>query len=175
MVKLGMISGPLKYIDVARTTNTSLDVMLEKSIDLMEIETCQMRARFNMIHNVERKNITTLQFGTNLFLCLKQWRYWQQKQQWIKNGRNMKRFRRGTWQKSETNQRCSMKQGRRSLKFILPHWWTSVFWRMPNWRQITKNTKVELYSEETLWKMILDLMQYSPYKDHQHHKWRQQK
>ena len=25
---------------------------------------------------------------TNLFLCLKQWRYPQQKQQWIKNGRN---------------------------------------------------------------------------------------
>ena len=35
----------------------------------------------------------------NLFLCLKQWRYQQQKQQWIKNGRNLKRFWRGTWRK----------------------------------------------------------------------------
>ena len=38
----------------------------------------------------------------------------------------------------------------------------------------TKNSKVELYSEATLWKMILDLVQYSLNKDHQHHKWRQQ-
>ena len=32
----------------------------------------------------------------------------------------------------------------------------------------TKNTKVELYSEATLLKMILDLQQYLPNKDHQH-------
>ena len=87
---------------------------------------------------------------TNLFLCLKQWRYPQQRQQWVKNGRNLKRFRSGTWQKSEATQRWSMKQGRTAQKFILPHWRTSVFWRMPNWRQNTKNTKVELYSEATL-------------------------
>ena len=68
-----------------------------------------------------------------------------------------------------------MKQGRRAQKFILPPWWTSVIWRMPNLRQSTKNTKVELYSEATLWKMILDLMQYLPNKDHQYHKWQQQK
>ena len=68
-----------------------------------------------------------------------------------------------------------MKQGRRALEFILPHWWTSVIWRMLNWRQSTKNTKVELYSEATLWKMSLDLMQYSQNNDHQHHKWRQQR
>ena len=45
---------------------------------------------------------------------------------------------------------------------------------MPNWRQSTKNTKVELYSEEILWKMILDLMQYSLNSDHQQLKWRLQ-
>ena len=38
-----------------------------------------------------------------------------------------------------------------------------------------KNKKVELYSEATLWKMILDFMQYSLNRDHQHHKWQQQK
>ena len=32
---------------------------------------------------------------------------------------------------------------------------------MPNWRQSTKNIKVELYSEAILWKMIRGLMQYS--------------
>ena len=46
---------------------------------------------------------------------------------------------------------------------------------MPNWRQSTKNTKVELCSEATLWKMILDLMQRLQNKVHQHLKWQQQK
>ena len=35
---------------------------------------------------------------TNLFLCLKQWRYPQQKQQWIKIVKNLKRFQCGTKQ-----------------------------------------------------------------------------
>ena len=59
---------------------------------------------------------------TNLFLCLKPWRYPQQRQQWTKNGRNWKRFWRGTWRKSEVKKRWSMKQGRRAQKFVLPHW-----------------------------------------------------
>ena len=37
-----------------------------------------------------------------------------------------------------------MKQGRRAERFILPHRWISVIWRMTNWRQSTKKTKVEL-------------------------------
>ena len=58
---------------------------------------------------------------TNLFLCLKQWRYPQQKQQWIKNGGNLKRFRRGTWQKSEKirGDRWSKDEGHKS-SFCLP-------------------------------------------------------
>ena len=58
---------------------------------------------------------------TNLFLCLKPWRFPQPRQQWIKNGRNWKRFRRGTWRKSEVKKRWSMKQGRRAQNFIFPH------------------------------------------------------
>ena len=112
---------------------------------------------------------------TNLFLCIKLWKFLQQKQRWTRNGKNWRKFRRGMWRKSEIRKGWSMKQGRRAQKFILPHWWTYVIWRMPNWRQRTKNIKVELYSEATLWKMILDLMQYSQNNDHQHHKWRQQK
>ena len=42
--------------------------------------------------------------------------------------------------------RWLMKQGRRALQFILHHSWTYVIWKMLNWRQSTKNTKVELYS-----------------------------
>ena len=120
----------------------------------------------NLYRNIMRTILQekgTIQFSitiwyTNLFLCLKPWRYLQQKQQWIKNGRNLKRFRRGTWQKSEVSQRLSMKQEKKVAKCTSPHWWTSVIWSMPNWRQSTKNTKVELYSEATLWKMIQALM-----------------
>ena len=111
-------------------------------------------------------------WNTNLFLCLKQWRFPQQRQHWISNG---KRFRRGTWQKSEAKKEWSMKQGRRAQKFILPHWWTSVIWKMLNWRQSTKNTKVELHSEVILWKTIRCLMQYSLNKDLQRLKWQPQK
>ena len=38
-----------------------------------------------------------------------------------------------------------------------------------------QKTKVESYSEVILWKTIRCLMQYSPNKGHQHHKWQQQK
>ena len=74
-----------------------------------------------------------------------------------KEWEKLEKIRHGSWRKSEVNQR------------------SSVIWRMPNWRQSTKNTKVELYSETILWKMILDLMQYLQNKDHQRHKWLQQK
>ena len=112
---------------------------------------------------------------TNLFLCLKPWKFQQQMQQWTRNGKNWRKFRRGTWRKSEARKRWSMKQGRTAQKYISHHWWTYVIWKMLNCRQSTKNTKVELYSEVIPWKTTQGLMQYSPNKDHQHHKWRQQK
>ena len=62
---------------------------------------------------------------TNLFLCLKPWKFHQQRKQWTRNGKNWRRFRRGTWRKSEVK-KWSMKQRRRAQKLILPHWWTSV-------------------------------------------------
>ena len=59
---------------------------------------------------------------TNLFLCLKPWKFPQQRQQWTRNWENWRNFRRGTWRKSEVRKRWSMKQGRRAQKFISPHW-----------------------------------------------------
>ena len=52
---------------------------------------------------------------TNLFLCLKSWRYPQQKQQWIKNGRNLKNIL--AWDKSQKQirgDRWSKDEGRKS-------------------------------------------------------------
>ena len=45
------------------------------------------------------------------------------------------KFRR---QESEAKKRWSMKQGLRAQKFISPHWWTYVIWKMLNWRPSTK-------------------------------------
>ena len=58
-----------------------------------------------------------------------------------------------TWKYFGVEPDESQKQvrGRRAEKFILPHWWTSVIWRLPNWRQSTKSTNIELYSEVILW------------------------
>ena len=54
---------------------------------------------------------------TNLFLCLKPWRFPHQKQQWINNGRNWKRFRCGTKQsqKQIRGDRWSKDEGRKSV------------------------------------------------------------
>ena len=48
---------------------------------------------------MRRMHCNITMWYTTLLLCLKPWRYGQQKQQWIKNERNLKRFGRGTWQK----------------------------------------------------------------------------
>ena len=51
----------------------------------------------------------------------KQWKVLQWKQQWTRNGKSWRKFRRGTWQKSKVRNKWSMKQGRRALQFILHH------------------------------------------------------
>ena len=87
---------------------------------------------------------------TSLFLCLKLWKFLQQKQRWTRNGKNWRKFRRGTWRKSEVREKWSMKRGRKAQKFILHHQWTYVIWKTLSWRQNTKNTKVELHSDVIL-------------------------
>ena len=95
----------------------------------------------------------------------------QQKQQWTRNGKNWRKFRRGAWQKSEVKKRWSMKQKRWAKKFILPHWWTYVIW---------KNAELEAKHQKYKGRIALrgDIvkdMQYSPNKDHHLLKWQQQK
>ena len=50
-------------------------------------------------------------------------------------------FRRGTWRKSEVRKRWLMKQRRTAKKYISPHWWTYVIWKMLSWKQSTKKYK----------------------------------
>ena len=93
--------------------------------------------------------VTTI-WCANLFLCLKLWKFPQQRQQWTRNGNIWRKFRRGTWRKSEVRKRWSMKQGIRAAKFILRHWWISVILRIRSWSLNIKGTKAGSYSKVTL-------------------------
>ena len=77
---------------------------------------CERKILYQIIMRTMSQEEVTTDFNisiwyTNVFLCLKQWRYPQQKQQRTRNGKNWRKFWRGT-KMSETNQRWSMKQRR---------------------------------------------------------------
>ena len=98
------------------------------------------------------------------------------RRQWKNNRKHWRKYRHGSWQKSETKKkRWSKKQGIRSEKFISRHWCIFVISRIRSWSLNIKSTKAESCSEVTLWRMIQDHTQYSRNKDHQHHKWQPQK
>ena len=60
---------------------------------------------------------TALQFGTQIYsYASKQWRHPQRKQRWTRNGKNWRKFRRGTTQKSETNLTWLMMQEKKGIK-----------------------------------------------------------
>ena len=112
----------------------------------MNLRDCVWETRYRIIMKTILQEKVKIHYSitnrfTNLFLCLKLWKFQQQKQQWIRNGKNWRKFRRGTWQKSEVRKMWSMKQGRRAKKFTSHHLWTYVIWKMLSWRQSTKNTK----------------------------------
>ena len=93
---------------------------------LMDLRECVWEIRYRIIiktilqEKVRIHYSTTICF-TSLFLCLNLRKFLQQKQRWTRNGKNWRKFRRGTWQKSEVRKMWSMKQGRRALQFILHH------------------------------------------------------
>ena len=71
--------------------------------------------------------ITALQFGSQIYSHASSHKNSSSKSSGGQGmGKIGEKFRRGTWRKSEVNQKWSMKQGRRAQKFISPHWWTYV-------------------------------------------------
>ena len=77
-----------------------------------------------------------------------------------KKGKNSRIYWHGSWRKSETKVRWSLMQGMTAKPYTLRRWRISVISRIRSWNHNFKNTKVELYSEVTLWKMIHDHTQY---------------
>ena len=63
------------------------------------------------------------------------------KLQWTKNVEIWRKYRLGSWLKSETKKRWSMKEGMQAKRCTLRHQWTSVISRIRIWNQIFKNTK----------------------------------
>ena len=51
----------------------------------------------------------------------------------------------------DRRKRWSTKQRRRAQKFILPHWWTSFIWRMPNWKMQRSSCTPRRYCERWFW------------------------
>ena len=93
---------------------------------LMNLRDCVWEIHYQIIMKAILQEKETIHYSntiwfTNLFLCLKLWKFLQQKQQWTRNGKKWRNFRRGTWQKSEARKRWSMKQGCRAQKHISHH------------------------------------------------------
>ena len=81
---------------------------------LVNLQDCgwENQCRFIMKAILQEKEIihysTFIKF-TNLFLCLTLWKFQQQSQQWTRNRKKWKKFRRGTWRKSEVRKRAGTK------------------------------------------------------------------
>ena len=68
---------------------------------LMNVRECIWEIRYRIIMKTilqekEKIRYSTTNWFANLFLCLKQWKFLHQKQQWTRNGKNWRKFRRGT-------------------------------------------------------------------------------
>ena len=112
---------------------------------------------------------------TNLFLCLKPLRYPQQKQQWTKEWEKLEKFSAWNLTKVRSKKEVIDEARTKGLKVHFAFLMDICHLKNAELDKSTKNTKVELYSEVILWKTIQGLLQYSLNKDHQHHKWQQQK
>ena len=95
---------------------------------ILEAYESRMRMGNSIPHNHEdhiakkvKIHYRTTNWFTNLFQCLKHWKFLQGKQRWTRNWKNWRKFLRGIWRKSEVRKRWSMKQGCRALQFILHH------------------------------------------------------
>ena len=85
---------------------------------LMDLRDCVWEIHYQIIMKTILQEKETIHYSiiiwfTNLFLCLKLWKFQQQRQQWTRNWKNWRNFRRGTWRKSRVRNKWSMKQGRR--------------------------------------------------------------
>ena len=109
---------------------------------------------------------------TSLFLSQKQWTCQMRKRQRIQNGKNSRKYRHGSWRKSETKKkgdRWSKERSKNIPLCVINGHLSSQFGVGTN---ITKKKKQRPSGTPKwhCWKMIQDHTQYSLNKDHQLHK-----
>ena len=97
------------------------------------------------------------------------------RQQWKNSGKTLENtgMAADESQKQKWGDRWS-KEWRQNSSFCVSNK-ISVILRIRSWNHNFRNTKFELFSEETLRKMVQDRMQYLLSKDHLRHKWRLQR
>ena len=144
---------------------------------LMNSQECVWETRYHQITKTILQEKVIIHYSitiwcTNLFLCLKLWKFRQRKQQWTRNGKKLAKI--SAWNLTKVKSKKQVIDEARTSGATV-HFAslmdTSLIWKMLNWRQNTRNTKVEMYSVVILQKIILDFMQYSQNKDLQHLKW----
>ena len=104
----------------------------------------------------------SIAFGSQIYSCAS------------RNGKNWRKFWRGSWQKSEAKKRWSMKQGRQAQKFFCLTGRHMSFENVELEAKHQKNKGRDAFPGDIVkdssgsWVVLLN-------KDHQHHKWRKQK
>ena len=89
---------------------------------------------------------STTSWFTNLFLCLKPWKFPQQRQQWTRNGKIGKDAGVDKLTKVRSKKEVIDEARTKGAKVHFVSLMDMSFEKMLNWRQSTKYTKVELYS-----------------------------
>ena len=127
---------PCKVLKIFNCGSNKIKTNLRVFWKVMNPQECVWETRYRIIMKTilqEKVKIhyNTTTWFTNLFLCFSSY----------ENSSNKGSSGQGMWKIAENIGVEPDKQ-----KFISHHWWTCVLWKMLNWRQNTKNTKVELYS-----------------------------
>ena len=77
-------------------------------------------------------------------------KFWDQNQQWTRNGRSWRQFQPGSWEKSDVRRRLFWKHKETKRKSTFLHWLAFVISRFRSKNQNYKNIEAESCSEDTL-------------------------
>ena len=97
-----------------------------------------------MTSTTMRQFISITIWFTNLFLCFKVWKFPQQRQQWTRNGKNRRKFRRWNLTKVRSKKDVIDEARTTGTKVHFASLMDICHLENAYWRQSTKNTKAEL-------------------------------
>ena len=115
----------------------------------VNLQDCVWEIRYRIIMKTilqEKVKIhySTTTWFTNLFLCLKLWKFLQRKQRWTRNGKNWRKFRRGHLTNVRSKKEVIDEARTSGATVHFASFMDICHLKMLNWRQSTKHIKVEL-------------------------------